>query len=62
MPDETAPAPQPVTSPPVTSPPVAPLPVTTLEGGELPDGLLDAVSAYEDALRRDDAAALADAF
>ncbi|MBP1242704.1 amidase [Frigoribacterium sp. PvP120] len=62
MPDETAPAPQPVTSPPVTSPPVAPLPVTTLEGGELPDGLLDAVAAYEDALRRDDAAALADAF
>jgi len=57
VPDETAPAPQPV-----TSPPVAPLPVTTLEGGELPDGLLDAVAAYEDALRRDDAAALADAF
>nr|WP_243861821.1 AtzH-like domain-containing protein [Frigoribacterium endophyticum] len=42
--------------------PVAPLPVTTLEGGELPEGLLDAVVAYEDALRRDDAAALADAF
>jgi len=57
VPDETAPAPQSV-----TSPPVAPLPVTTLEGGELPDGLLDAVAAYEDALRRDDAAALADAF
>jgi len=57
VPDETAPAPQPV-----TSPPVAPLPVTTLEGGALPEGLLDAVVAYEDALRRDDAAALADAF
>jgi amidase len=46
VPDETAPV---------------PLPVTTLEGGELPSGLLEAVAAYEDALRRDDAAALADA-
>jgi len=57
VPDETAPGPGPV-----APLPVAPLSVTTLEGGELPEGLLDAVVAYEDALRRDDAAALADAF
>ncbi|WP_371810845.1 AtzH-like domain-containing protein [Frigoribacterium sp. CFBP 13707] len=62
MPDETAPGPGPVAPGPVAPPPAAPLSVTTLEGGELPEGLLDAVVAYEDALRRDDAAALADAF
>ena len=56
MPDETAPVPL------GDALPLPPLPLTSLDGGDLPDGLLAAVAAYEEALRVDDVPALADAF